>query len=195
MNIAFFDFDGTITRKDTLVGFIQFAAGKISYYLGLLWLAPMLSAYLLKIIPNDQAKERLLGHFFKGYESKHFEEIAHNYSLREIDPIIRPAALEKIKWHQSRGDQVVIVSASAESWLSGWCSQNNIELLATRLEIKEGRLTGRFATKNCFGPEKVNRIKKSYNLKTYERVYAYGDSRGDREMLQMADESHYQPFH
>ena len=194
MNIAFFDFDGTITRKDSLAGFIQFAIGKRAYYLGLLKLSPMLLAYKLKIIANDIAKEKLIAHFFQGYDYKRFQEIAEQYSLHEIDLILRPKAIAKIEWHQGRGDQVVIVSASPENWLSAWCAQKGIDLLATRLEIKNDQLTGRFATKNCFGIEKTNRIKERYDLARYETIYAYGDSRGDREMLQMADQAHFKPF-
>jgi len=194
MKLALFDFDGTITTKDSLVDFIQFAVGKPSYYAGLTKLSPMLTAYTLKLIPNDIAKERLIGHFFGEWESEKFQQLAEQYSFEKIDTIVRPEAMERVRWHQGQGDHVVIVSASMECWLTGWCKKKNIELISTQLETIDGRLTGRFATKNCYGVEKANRVKEIYNLEEYDHIYAYGDSRGDRELLALANESFYKPF-
>jgi HAD superfamily hydrolase (TIGR01490 family) len=192
--IAFFDFDGTISTKDSLADFIQYAVGKVNYYAGLLVLSPMLIAYTLKFIPNDIAKEKLLGHFFKGWNAKQFQMLAERYSLEQIDEIIRPKAIEKIRWHQNQGHQVVIVSASMDYWLRPWCGKNDLGLIATRLEVKDNKLTGRFATKNCYGLEKANRVNDVFELSLYEHIYAYGDSDGDKELLALADESFYKPF-
>jgi len=192
--IALFDFDGTITTKDSLTDFIQFAAGKLSYCIGLLMLSPMLIAYTIKIIPNHIAKEKLISHFFKEWDADRFHELAERYSREEIDKIARPKAIEKIRWHQEQGHKVVIVSASIESWVKAWCDKNNIELISTRLEVKDNKLTGAFATKNCYGSEKVNRVREVYDLSKYDRIYAYGDSSGDKELLALADESFYRPF-
>ena len=194
MILALFDFDGTITTKDSLLDFIQFAVGKRNYYVGLLLLSPMLTAYALKFISNDIAKEKLITHFFKGRDAKHCANLANIYAHKRIDRITRPKAIEKIKWHQEQGHKVVIVTASMESWLVGWCKNNNLEIIATRLEIKDQKLTGKFATRNCHGIEKANRVKKAYDLSLCAYIYAYGDSRGDRELLALADESFYKPF-
>jgi phosphatidylglycerophosphatase C len=192
--IAFFDFDGTITTKDSLADFIQYAVGKSNYYVGLLTLSPLLIAYMLKFIPNHIAKEKLIAHFFKSRDARQFQKLAEQYSLERIDKIIRPKAIEKIRWHQNQGHQVVIVSASIESWLRAWCDKNNIELIATRLEVKGHKLTGKFATKNCYGLEKANRVKEAFELSLYDHIYAYGDSHGDKELLALAVESFYKPF-
>lgn len=193
-SLALFDFDGTITTKDSLVDFIQYAVGKPAYWLGLLKLSPMLSAYTLKLIPNHIAKEKLIAYFFKGWNDVDFQKIADQYSLGMIDKIVRPAALQKITWHQTQGHKVVVVSASMENWLKKWCEQHDLELIATRLEIQTHKLTGQFATKNCYGIEKVNRIKEQHNLSNYRFIYAYGDSRGDKEMLDIAHQKFYKNF-
>ena len=73
--IAFFDFDGTITSKDSLLEFIKFALGPFKYYKGLLFLSPMLILFKLKFIPNDLAKEKLITYFFSGFDSKYFLEL------------------------------------------------------------------------------------------------------------------------
>ena len=96
MNLALFDFDGTITTKDSLVDFIQYAVGKPTYYLGLLSLCPMLVAYKLNFIPNYLAKEKLISHFFFGWDAYQFQKLADHYSLNKIDNILRPKAMEKI---------------------------------------------------------------------------------------------------
>ncbi len=194
MELALFDFDGTITTKDSLTDFIQYAVGKSAYYLGLLSLSPMLTAYKLKFVPNYIAKEKLIAQFFKGWDSIQFQKIADKYSLEQIDKIIRAKAMEKMTWHQEQGHKVVIVSASMECWLKKWCQKYNIDLIATRLEIQNGKLTGKFATKNCYGIEKVNRIKEQYNPSEYSLIYAYGDSPSDKDMLSIADERYYKNF-
>ena len=194
MKIAFFDFDGTITTKDSLPDFIKFAIGKPKYYLGLCLLSPILLAYVLKLLPNHSAKEKMISYYFKGWSEKNFQTVADEYAAHQIDKIVRPKALEKLHWHQEQGHKVVIVSASMKSWLKKWCDAQNVELISTQLEIKQGKLTGKFATKNCHGNEKVNRIKEQYPLQDYSYIYAYGDSSGDKDMLKLANEAFYKPF-
>ena len=194
MKISFFDFDGTITTDDSLVKFIRFAVGNTKLIWGMTLLSPMLTAYKLKFIPNYKAKQYMLSYFFKGISEEKFMQVANEYSLKHIDTIVRPKAMEKIAWHKDQGHTVVVVSASIECWLKPWCDKNNIDLIATRLEIEDGKLTGKFATKNCYGIEKVNRIKEKYNLAEYSIIYAYGDSSGDKEMLSIANERHYKHF-
>lgn len=194
MKIAFFDFDGTITTDDSLLKFIRFAVGDVKMIQGMLVLSPMLVAFKLKVIPNYRAKQRMLAYFFKGMEESKFNQLAEDYSLHHIDEILREKAMAKIAWHKEQGHRVVIVSASMESWLAPWCKQHEIELLGTQLEFKNGAVTGRFATKNCFGPEKVARIQAKYDLSEFEHIYAYGDSSGDKELLEIADTRGYRIF-
>lgn len=194
MNIAFFDFDGTITHKDSLADFIQFAVGKRRYYLGILATSPILIAYKLKLLRNDKAKQLFFSHFFKHWNSDDFQSIATDYSVNSLDEIIRDAALQRINWHKNKGDTVIVISASIENWLTGWCDKNNIGLIATKIDINNNQLTGKFSTKNCYGIEKVNRINNEINLSDYTKIYAYGDSSGDKEMLQLADQPHYKIF-
>ncbi len=103
-------------------------------------------------------------------------------------------AIEKLNWHQQQGDRVIVVSASMEDWLKPWCDSKGVELLATSLLSDNGIISGEFATPNCHGEEKVNRIKALLNLSDYDRIFAYGDSSGDTEMLAIADEGFYRKF-
>lgn len=187
MDIAFFDFDGTITTRDSMRDFLIYAAGYGRFVLGMLILSPALLAYTCNLIPNWRAKEIVLSHFFRSWDLEEFQALASKYVRERLPRIIRVTSMERIAWHKSQGDRVVVVSAAIDCWIKDWCDRQGLELLATRLEVADGRLTGRLGTKNCYGPEKVRRIKAAYNLKEFSRIYAYGDSPGDTEMLALAD--------
>ncbi|MCD6116152.1 HAD-IB family hydrolase [bacterium] len=193
-DIAFFDFDGTVTGKDSFPDFIKYSVGKKNYYSGLILLTPVLAAYKLKIIPNFIAKEKLIAYFFKNWEIDYLQNIANQYSINEIDKIVNSRAIEKIKWHKQKNHKVVIVSASLECYLKAWCSKNDIDLISTMLEVKKNRITGKLAGKNCYGNEKLNRIKEKYNLSEYNSIYVYGDSKGDKQMLDIADKKYFRAF-
>lgn len=191
MALALFDFDGTITCKDSFGDFIVYAVGRKRFIIGAIRLSPMLFAYALGLIRNWRAKEIVSTHFFKGWDSSRVRELASQYSREQLPRIVRGAAIERIRWHQSRGDTVVVVSASIDLWLADWCNAHDVDLIATKLEVKDGCVTGRFQTKNCSGKEKVRRIEELYNLKSFDYIYAYGDTPGDKAMLDVAHEKYY----
>ena len=192
--LVLFDLDGTLTKKDTLSDFLKYFIGKPRYYSGIFFLSPVLLAYKLRLMPNYKAKEKLTTYFLKGVDSHKFQQIANDYSKGQLDKIIKSNALQRIKWHQERGHKIVVVSASMECWLREWCNKYNLDLVGTKLEWKNNKLTGNFLTRNCYGMEKVKRIKERYNLSDYEVIYAYGDSKGDKEMLNIADKRYYRYF-
>ena len=192
--LALFDFDGTITTDDSLIKFIRFVVGDTRFATGMVLLSPMLTAYKLKLIPNYRAKQYMLAYFFKGMPEEKFIRVASEYSLDHIDTILRPEAVKKIAWHKEEGHKIVVVSASIECWLKPWCDRHELELIGTKLEIADGIVTGSFLGKNCYGIEKANRVREQYNLDDYGHIYAYGDSRGDKELLALADEHLYKPF-
>jgi|APSaa5957512535_1039671.scaffolds.fasta_scaffold51479_2 phosphatidylglycerophosphatase C len=192
--LAFFDFDGTITTSDSLIKFIRFVVGDVRFIYGLIILAPVLIFYKLKLIPNYKAKQAVLCYFFKGMIQEDFLQAANEYSLKHINDILRPKAMQKIRQHKDQGHKVVIVSASIECWIKPWCDKHDLDLISTKLEMAEGVVTGKFSTKNCYGVEKKHRIKEVYNLDDYDYIYAYGDSQGDLEMLGIADKARYKPF-
>jgi HAD superfamily hydrolase (TIGR01490 family) len=191
--IAFFDFDGTITTKDTLLEFIKYSKGPFRFYLGFLLTSPWLIAYKLKIISNQQAKEKVLGFFFRHDPLPAFQKSCDRFAAEIIPGLIRPKALTEIARLQELGAEIVVVSASPENWIQGWTAQIGARLLATRLESRE-KLTGRIEGKNCYGEEKVRRIREAYTLQEYGDVYTYGDTAGDKPMLQLGNRSFYRPF-
>lgn len=192
--LALFDFDGTITRRDTLFDFISFYRGERTLYQGLFRLAPVLTAFKLGAIPNWVAKERMLTHFFGGESQDEFRQRASDYARQRIPQIIRPSALQEISELKEKQATVYVVSASAEDWIQDWCQSLELQLIATRLAVEQQTITGKIAGKNCHGPEKVRRIREVLALDQYPLIYAYGDSRGDREMLAVAHHPHYRYF-
>ena len=189
--MALFDFDGTITFKDSFAGFIRYAVGRTRFHLGVACLTPVFAGFLLGLIPAWRAKELMSIFFFGGLDARKLEELASKYSREELPKIVRKVARERMEWHKRRGDTVVVVSASIDLWLKDWCKARQVELIATMLEVKDGRVTGRFLTKNCHGREKVRRIEERFNLSEFDYTYAYGDRPGDRPMLAMANERYY----
>lgn len=192
--IAFFDFDGTITTKDTLLEFIKFSKGPLSFYTGFLLYSPYLIAYKIKLISNQLAKVKILRHFFGKMPLEEFTQTCNAFADKALPALIRPEALQQIRDHQSAGIIVVIVSASPENWLSCWTSKMELALIGTRLEVKNNYLTGNIIGKNCHGEEKVSRIRNAYELNEYAEIYAYGDSSGDKPMLALATKSFFKPF-
>ncbi len=187
MNLALFDFDGTLTTKDSLGEFVKYAVGTNKYYLKLIIFSPVFILYKTKIMDNSYAKKLFLQLFFKGIEEVKFKKIALDYSNEKLDEILREDIYKKFLDHIKNGDKVLIVSASMRCWLLPFANKHNVDLLSTELEFVDGHFSGNFLTKNCHGREKEIRIKKHLNLADYEHIYAYGDSSGDKEMLQIAD--------
>lgn len=192
--IAFFDFDGTITTKDTLLEFIKFSKGKFHFYLGFFLNLHYLIAYQLKIISNQTAKEKILKFFFQDMPVEKFAELCIAFSKNRLPLFIRPKAMEEIKRLKEKNILVVIVSASPETWITSWVAENNLQLIASRLEVSNEKITGKILGKNCHGDEKVRRINETFDLSQYNIVAAYGDTKGDRPMLQLATSSYYKPF-
>jgi len=189
VNLALFDFDGTLTSKDSLGEFLKYSVSRDKYIMHMLKFLPSFTLYKLKLLRNDISKQRLFEIFYTGMDESEFKKIAKNYSLKELDKIIFKDSFALLKQHQQNGDRVIIVSASMKCWIEPWCKKNNIELLSTELEFRNSKVTGRFSTPNCYNKEKVNRIKKHLHIEEYEKIYAYGDSEGDEAMLALADEA------
>ena len=193
--IAVFDFDGTITQKDTLLEFIKFSKGKWQFYWTFLFFSPLFVAMKLKIYPNWKAKQRFFSYFYKGISIETFNDWGSKFSS-EIDKMLRPKAMKALKAHKENGEKIIIISASVENWIKPWAKKMEINsVLATKIETdKNGMLTGQFLTKNCYGQEKVNRLLEKLPNRSEYRLVAYGDSRGDKEMIDFANEGHYDIF-
>jgi phosphatidylglycerophosphatase C len=192
--LALFDFDGTITTKDTLFELIKFQKGSMAFYLAMIWISPILILFKIKLISNTRAKEFVLSFFFANQSQSSFQQMCDQFISKALPSMLREEAIKKIKDHLRNNDRVVVVSASAYNWVEGWCQSMNIELVATRLETKSEMITGKLESLNCNGAEKVNRIRGHLNLTDFSPIYAYGNSSGDKPMLALADKAFFNKF-
>jgi len=192
--IAFFDFDGTITTKDTLLEVIKHQKGKVAFYTGLLLNAPVLAGLKLKLVSNQAAKERILRHFFKRTPLTDFQQACDNFIDETLPAILRPGALEEMKRLKASGFEIVVVSASPENWIKKWADANGIGLIATKLQSSGDKLTGYIDGTNNNAEEKAARIRAEFDLSEYDEIYCYGDSGGDKAMLALGTKAFYKPF-
>ncbi len=191
-----FDFDGTITTTDTLALFFRYWAGTPRWVFNILKLSPVLIGYVIRIVPRDTVKAHLVRAFFKGADADELNRRAAQFAREVIPDLIRPAALKALAEKNNPPYTLYIVSASISNYLDIWAHDNGIKhVIATDLEIKDGKLTGELLGRNCWGPGKMAKISAKMAETPYEIIEAYGDTRGDREMLHAAQVSYFKPFH
>ena len=198
-----FDFDGTLTKKDTLIEFIRYACGSGKLFLGLVLFSPILVLMKLHLYPNWKAKQQLFSWFFKGMDIDAFNDICNRFAYDQKG-LLRKKAITKMREALQEGSKVIVISASIENWVRPFfeheftgtevLNSGQLQVSCTKIDVRQYRVTGKFLTKNCYGREKVKRIDRAFpHRKTYTLI-AYGDSAGDKAMLDYADERHYKPF-
>ncbi|AMR32952.1 hypothetical protein A0256_16770 [Mucilaginibacter sp. PAMC 26640] len=194
--IAFFDFDGTITTKDIFGNFLLYRLKNGLSILKFISCLPTLVLYYLKLIRNDTAKEKIFNKLFNGEPVNNFAAWAKLYSDKILPSLIRQSAIKKIHWHKNQGHEVYVVSANFDLLLKDFADHYQLELICTQLEIENALLTGKFASPNCYGDEKVKRVMAHFlQLDTYKEIYTYGDSNGDKPLLAISTHQFYRHFY
>lgn len=193
--LAAFDFDGTISTQDTFFPFLLYVCGRRAVYRELAYsLADLLRPAGERSL-RDRLKASLVRRLFRGLSREYVEARARDYAQTVLGSKLRPRALERIRWHKEQGHRCVLVSASLDVYLEPIAGTLGFDdLLCTRLGRAEGILDGELLGANCRRAEKVRRLASLVgNLSRYH-IYAYGDSAGDRELLEIAAEKHFRPF-
>lgn len=159
--------------------------------------------------PNWKAKQLIFAHLFAGMRIEKFDALCRDFA-EEYQHLLRPKGVTLVHEALVAGAQVFIVSASIDNWVRPFFKVRGLDgvrVLGTQIEVIDGRLTGKFKSNNCYGEEKVHRICEalttsanaygtlslSFDRAQYE-IEAFGDSRGDKEMLAFANKGHYKPF-
>ncbi len=181
--IVIFDFDGTLTTNDTLIAFIRYACGNAAFVCGFLLHLPLLVLMKLRLYDNGKTKERVFSYFFRGWTEERFTQTCGAFAASRRH-LLRQQTVNILRQAQQDGARVLIVTASIDRWVQPFFP--DVEVLGTQVEVNNGLLTGRFQTPNCYGAEKVRRVEEC--IKEASHITAYGDSRGDRELLAWADE-------
>jgi HAD superfamily phosphoserine phosphatase-like hydrolase len=137
----------------------------------------------------------LFARAFEGMPVDAFEQRAREFARSELPGMIRPRALERMTFHQRRGDRVLIVTASPTDWIAPWAASEGVtEVLGDPAEVSAGQVTGRLSATNCYGVEKLKRVLAVAGNRDAYSLFVYGDSRGDKELLEAADHAFYRRF-
>ena len=210
-----FDFDGTLTTSDTLLEFIKYAKGTGRFLMVFLMYSPLLVLMKLHLYPNWKAKQQIFAHLFAGMRIEKFDALCRGFA-EESQHLLRPKGITLVHEALVAGAKVFIVSASIDNWVRPFFKVRGLDgvrVLGTQIEVIDGRLTGKFKSNNCYGEEKVHRITEALSaspsatspastfspasasfVRSQYEIEAFGDSRGDKEMLAFADKGHYKPF-
>ncbi|WP_233884047.1 HAD family hydrolase [Paraburkholderia flagellata] len=185
--VAAFDFDGTITTSDSFRAFMLDAAGPASFAAAALRCLPGLIGVPLGWSPRGPTKARFLYAAMGPVRREVLEAAAQRFVERRLPALLRPEMLARVAEHQALGHEVVLVSASPSIYLRMWAKSIGIgTVLSSELEWRDGVYTGHLAGNNCWGPEKVARLRAWWGKDAPATLYAYGDSRGDKEMAELA---------
>ncbi len=190
-DIAAFDFDGTLTTGGSVFGFLSALTDRRSVAAAAVTLMPQLAhTAIAGGEVADRTKERLFEKVLAGIETARFEAVSAEFAERHLAGHLRADVHRRLQWHQQRGDHTVIVSASPERYVAEAARRLDAEqALATRLATRDGRLTGRYDGKNCRGEEKLRRLREwtAQLDEPTDRLWVYGNSRGDLRMMRAAD--------
>ncbi len=190
--IAAFDFDGTLTRRDTLVPFLVRACGARPVARAVSRVAPKAARARLgrleaEIHHRDTTKAALLGALLAGREGAWLAQAGRDYA-RTLPRRIRPEMAHQVAWHRSHGHELVIVSASLLAYLEPYARSEGFDhVIAVGMEVdRSGLLTGRMTGPNVRGPEKVARLQAWLGGDSPDLLWGYGNSAGDAELLALA---------
>ena len=190
--VAAFDLDGTLTEGGSVFRWLRVVAGSpAAYRAAARLLLPLANGALRSGPAADAAKERLFVALLAGRDAESVEAVSREFALGHLAARSRRAVVARLRWHQERGDDVVVVSASPQLYVDVVASSLGATgALGTRLALdRDGRLTGRYDGANCRGEEKLRRLEEWMAQRSGGRapeLYAYGNSRGDRRMLARA---------
>jgi phosphatidylglycerophosphatase C len=191
--IAAFDFDGTITYCDSGIFFLLYLSGFLKFLFYMTINIPVFMAFLIGKSGRQEIKEKIFAQFFKGTPLNQLRNKGETFSKNWLPKLLRKKALERIQWHRMQGHRLVLISASVDAYLDFWGKETGFhDVLCSKLaEDADGRATGKLLGPNCRKEEKVRRLKELLGSLNAFTIYAYGDSDGDKELLELADYPFY----
>jgi len=108
--VVAFDFDGTLTTKDSFKAFLQWREGAIGYGVGMLRLAPAGLRWARDRDPG-KLKDAAVRTFLKGVPRAMIEEEAVEFAKLTAPLLLRPDAVKVFRRHRQHGARMAIVTA------------------------------------------------------------------------------------
>lgn len=186
--LVLFDFDGTLITKDSFKLFIWKYFSFCDIFITLINSIAEIIKCKIKVPFKSNLKKMIFKGLFKDINFHELEIKSSEFSKNDLPKLFNVEILEKLKVYKTIWYRVIIVSGSFEFYLRYLADTLGVELIATKVEIKDNRITGEFLTENCVGIQKVNRIKEYLNPSDYY-IIAYGNSTGDYNMLELANKA------
>ena len=183
-----FDFDGTLTWRDSFLAFLAWRRGRARYALGLARLAPATLAYA-RDRDRGALKAALVREFLAGERLDDLAAAADRFAASRARTLLRPDAVRCWRAWRDENARLVIVTASPEILVAPFGRGLGAEtVIGTRLAVSEaGVITGALDGPNCRGEEKVARLKAQFGDDVRLEA-AYGDTDGDTAMLAIAED-------
>lgn len=191
--IAAFDFDGTLTDRDTLLPFLYYVSGRKKTIKALLELTPEFFCYLVGSVSRQKVKEQILSKVIGLESQKAMQKKGTEFAEKIIPTLLKPGMLKRLLWHQSQGHHCILISAAVDLYIQPWGQIMGFQtIISSHCEVNtQGQLTGNLIGLNCWGKEKVRRLTEIIGPRDRYELYVYGDSLGDTELLEMADHAFY----
>lgn len=194
VTVAVFDVDNTLTVRDCVMPFMR-RVSSVHQLVRIVLTQPLKVLTLLKNRDRNSLKSLFVSGVFTGLSESNVNEEGVLFAARVANGWMRQDVVERLRWHQSQGHVTVLVSASLAPYLQPLGDLLEVDaVLCTELESNAGLLTGKINGVNCRGAEKVRRIQSwcnSARISLSSVRYAYGDSSGDNEMLELVEN----PYH
>lgn len=189
-----FDFDGTLTKEDTMFSFLRFY-NKKKFLVNFAKHTPLFILLKLKLANAEKVKKSFIASILKGESEEKINQKANLFFEKNYPKIIRPTAISFIQNIDREKVDCYLVTASLDIWVRPFAEKFGFKLIATKAKFENGLYTGHFLTKNCNGKEKVHRITQAIEGLKFDKTLAFGDTSGDQEMLNWADEGFFRFFH
>ncbi|WP_313928841.1 HAD family hydrolase [Pseudoxanthomonas sp.] len=186
MDLALFDFDGTLTTRETFPDFMRYAVARPRLLVGGLLLAPVVFGYRRGWVAGNPTRASIVQIGLRGVDACRLRAQGEAFARDVLPDVLRPEAMARLQWHRERGDRILVVSGSLDVYLAPWCAARGVELACSVLAERDGRITG-YAGPQCVGEEKVHRVRALCDPHAYAAIHAYGDTHEDVAMLAMAD--------
>ncbi len=194
-SLAIFDFDGTISKKDSLKEFLKIHFSFKNYFIGYYLInIPHLILLYLGVIDFSILKKRRIKHFMKNLNMDTITDSLEIFNKVFFKSEIKKQAIKEIEYHKENNHKIIILSASLDFLLYEWCQKNNFSLICNKLEIFDNKFSGSLLGNDCNGKEKVRRLKSLINLNEFQIIYGYGDTKEDKDFLKLADKPYFRKF-